>query len=274
MGESREMNKNKEKYITIGTLAKLTNVHVKSLRYYDKIGILPPVYVNPETGYRYYSQQQVILVDAIQLCVELDIPLKHFQTFLADNKTQILFSRLLEYGTSLANAKIKAINKKLERLEDMQREIYRGESLPQDGMPVICRMPSKLCWVVPFQGEWGTSAFYALANNLYLEIKATDWKIGYETGIMTVYSRNAKSQKQYIFVEVSGKDGGNLPYLFELPGGNYLCSRRQQHGIGDAPQLFPELFHEEYDKIVVEVELYAGDYHLLHPEFELRCSMP
>ena len=35
-----------------------------------------PAYVDPSIGYRYYSLQHIPVVDAIQLCVDLDIPLK------------------------------------------------------------------------------------------------------------------------------------------------------------------------------------------------------
>ena len=43
----------KTKLLSIGTLSKLTGVHIKSLRYYDQIGTMPPAYVDPDTKYRY-----------------------------------------------------------------------------------------------------------------------------------------------------------------------------------------------------------------------------
>lgn len=66
----------KDNLLSIGALSKQTGVHIKSLRYYDSLGILRPAYVDPSSGYRYYSLQQIPVVDAIQLCVDLDIPLK------------------------------------------------------------------------------------------------------------------------------------------------------------------------------------------------------
>lgn len=41
--------------IKIGTFAKLGQVTVKTLRYYDRLGLLVPDTVDPMTGYRYYS---------------------------------------------------------------------------------------------------------------------------------------------------------------------------------------------------------------------------
>ena len=40
----------KKHLLTIGNISKQTGVHIKSLRYYDKIGILPPAHVDRETG--------------------------------------------------------------------------------------------------------------------------------------------------------------------------------------------------------------------------------
>ena len=39
------------KHLSIGQVAQIKGVHVKSLRYYDKIGILKPAYTDPNTGF-------------------------------------------------------------------------------------------------------------------------------------------------------------------------------------------------------------------------------
>ena len=86
----------KTKLLPIGAFAKLSGTNIKSLRYYDEIGVLPPAYVNPDTGYRYYALSQIHVVDAIQLCLELDIPLKQFPGFLDAQHKQIHYAKLLE----------------------------------------------------------------------------------------------------------------------------------------------------------------------------------
>lgn len=75
------MYMDKKNLLSIGELSKITRVHIKSLRYYDSLGILTPAFVDPDSGYRYYSFEQKALVDAIQFCVELGIPLKQFHEF-------------------------------------------------------------------------------------------------------------------------------------------------------------------------------------------------
>ncbi len=43
----------------IGTFSKINRVTVKTLRYYDEIGILKPAFVDRENGYRYYTSEQL-----------------------------------------------------------------------------------------------------------------------------------------------------------------------------------------------------------------------
>ena len=63
-------------YLSISDFAKLRNVHPKSLRYYERIGVLIPAYIAPDTGYRYYSLEQLVEMDMILMCLELDVPLR------------------------------------------------------------------------------------------------------------------------------------------------------------------------------------------------------
>ena len=46
------MNNN---YLSIGEMAKMNHITVTTLRLYDELDLLKPVYVNPETNYRYYD---------------------------------------------------------------------------------------------------------------------------------------------------------------------------------------------------------------------------
>ncbi len=59
----------------IGRFSRLTGVGVKALRHYDEVGLLVPAAVDDETGYRFYSPDQVDRAEAIRLLRRLDMPL-------------------------------------------------------------------------------------------------------------------------------------------------------------------------------------------------------
>lgn len=52
--------------LSIGEFSKISQITTKTLRYYDEIGLLKPVQVNPISGYRYYKVEQLKVVLFIQ----------------------------------------------------------------------------------------------------------------------------------------------------------------------------------------------------------------
>ena len=46
----------------IKEFAELTGVSVRTLHYYDEIGLLTPAFVDSVTGYRYYDENSILLI--------------------------------------------------------------------------------------------------------------------------------------------------------------------------------------------------------------------
>jgi DNA-binding transcriptional MerR regulator len=59
----------------IGDFSKLSQVSVKTLRYYDEIGLLKPIEIDRFTGYRYYSASQLSRLNRILLLKDLGLTL-------------------------------------------------------------------------------------------------------------------------------------------------------------------------------------------------------
>ena len=45
--------------LKIGLFSKLSRVSIRMLRYYDEMGLLHPAYIDPESDYRYYREDQL-----------------------------------------------------------------------------------------------------------------------------------------------------------------------------------------------------------------------
>ena len=43
----------------IGEYSKITDLAVRTLRYYDEIGVLKPEYIDDFSGYRYYTDRNI-----------------------------------------------------------------------------------------------------------------------------------------------------------------------------------------------------------------------
>ena len=46
--------------LKIGDFSRLSRVSVRMLRYYDEMNLIKPVRVDKFTGYRYYSEDQLL----------------------------------------------------------------------------------------------------------------------------------------------------------------------------------------------------------------------
>ena len=60
----------------IKEFAEFTGVSVRTLHYYDEIGLLVPAYVDGFTGYRYYDENSLLRMQEILFYRELDFSLK------------------------------------------------------------------------------------------------------------------------------------------------------------------------------------------------------
>ena len=67
----------------IGELARLSGVSVRTLRYYDKIGLLKPDF-RGDSKYRYYTRTELLRLQQILFFKELEMPLKVIKRILDD----------------------------------------------------------------------------------------------------------------------------------------------------------------------------------------------
>ncbi len=73
------------KYWTIKEFSKLTGVTVRTLQYYDEEGILQPHHKS-DTGYRSYSEQELLCLQKINILKYIGFNLKQIKTILSDGK--------------------------------------------------------------------------------------------------------------------------------------------------------------------------------------------
>ncbi len=67
--------------MTIGEMSRLTGVTIRTLRHYDRIGLLPPAEVT-EAGYRLYDQSSLERLHTILLLRETGLPLERIRRLL------------------------------------------------------------------------------------------------------------------------------------------------------------------------------------------------
>ena len=115
----------KDGLIPIGRFAKLTDLSPKLLRRLDERGLLPPVYVDPDTRYRYYDSRQTRVAGLIHLCRQLGLPLDQTADLLADWETGDLRPQLERHRHEL----VTRLAKQTGLLRLLEQELERGDRL-------------------------------------------------------------------------------------------------------------------------------------------------
>jgi DNA-binding transcriptional MerR regulator len=92
--------------LSIGDFARATHASVKMLRHYHEIGLLEPADVDPHTGYRRYTPDQIPTAQVIRRFRDLDMPLDRIRSVLAaqdlDTRNRLIAEHLDTLQTSLA----------------------------------------------------------------------------------------------------------------------------------------------------------------------------
>ena len=106
------MEERQENLYSIGEAAEILGISVQTLRYYDKIKLLEPAYINPNTGYRYYSYIQLSLIDRIRYLQNFGLSLKDIKSAFAHDT-----------GRALVPFLEKELQNKTQELQKMQETI-------------------------------------------------------------------------------------------------------------------------------------------------------
>jgi DNA-binding transcriptional MerR regulator len=113
--------------IRIGDFSKLSRVSVKTLRYYDEMGLLKPVSVDSFTGYRLYEYSQLSVLHRILALKDLGFSLEEIGRFLDDGLTVDEMRGMLKLRQTEARQRLREEAERLERIESQLRQIEQEE---------------------------------------------------------------------------------------------------------------------------------------------------
>jgi effector-binding domain-containing protein len=114
----------------IGDFSRLTFVTVKTLRYYDEIGLLKPVKVDRFTGYRYYSADQLPRLNYIVALKDLGLSLDEIAVLVNDNLTPAQMRDIFILKKAELQQRVAEEQTHLDRVERLLRIIEKEGTMP------------------------------------------------------------------------------------------------------------------------------------------------
>jgi len=127
----------------IGEFARLAQVTVKTLRYYDEAGLLKPAHVDRDSGYRYFKALQLPRLNRILVLKELGFSLDQIATLIDEGVNEFELQGMLRLRRAEQKSKIEEESSRLAAIEHMIEEIAR------EGAPLeVVIKESTPAWIV------------------------------------------------------------------------------------------------------------------------------
>lgn len=220
---------------SIGELANICGITPKTLRYYDKLGLLKPAYINTTNGYRFYTRWHITRISTIKQLQNIGISLDDIHTFfMQDDETNIVgcLSGLLKYQEKYIAAQLTELEQKQKKIRSLQLqcETLKGKTAYDESIGITIRpIPKRRILYTSYHGTYTPGLFRKCYQELLSDIKAA----GYDPGEMELSaplsifcisenrndSGNADIKLGY---EMNNRQEVSLPALY-IDEGLYAC---------------------------------------------------
>ena len=113
-------------------MAKANNVSIATLRFYDKMGLIKPIYIDRDTNYRYYDVNQTSILDLIRYLREMGMSIKDIPMLFDKEDVDLIEKKLVERSIQIRN-EIRALRETQDAVESTIKSIERYRKSPVPG---------------------------------------------------------------------------------------------------------------------------------------------
>ena len=219
----------------IKDFAEFAGVSVRTLHYYDEIGLLKPAYADEHNGYRFYDEDSLLRMQEILFYRELDFPLKSI--------IEILSSPDYNKEKALAEQKKLLILKK-ERLEKLISAID-GASEGRNIMKAFDNSEFEK-YKDEVKEKWGKTQAYSE----YTEKSKSYTKDSYNSmaeGMNLILAEFAAAMKSSYDTDSAETQGLVSKLQSHITENYYTCTKEILAGLGQM-YVFDERFRRNIDK--------------------------
>lgn len=132
----------------IGDFADLARVSARVLRHYDRIGLMTPAHVDPHTGYRYYTAEQLADINRIVALRDLGFGLAEIGEMTQSALTPPELRSMLTVRQEEIAAELEAAEQRLRRIDARITQLEEGAS----SVDLVSRsIPAQSVWTMPYE---------------------------------------------------------------------------------------------------------------------------
>lgn len=114
--------------LKIGIFSKLSRISIRMLRHYDEIGLLMPNNIDDCTGYRYYQEEQLVIVNRISALKEMGFSLSTIAEILSNYDDSQSLVNFLTIKKVEMEAEAVAVSERLQLLNTAILRLRKDDS--------------------------------------------------------------------------------------------------------------------------------------------------
>lgn len=265
----------KELY-SIGEVADIMGVSVQTLRHYDNIHLLVPKYVNPSTGYRYYSADQFSLIDRIKYLQKFGLTLEEISKILVENDINFL----VEYLDKCKNHFEKEISKLKETISNIEWYknyfTYIKEDNINDHVYSLYIDKRYMVTTKIIEGE-PKEDFHIRLNEIRNRGEYKNLNYMRQFSYILDYDAliNRKLKPYYLGMFIKEAPKSTLNNIIEIPAGEYLCFKARILYEEWDPHFIKLFFQGKVKPVIVLANEYENNLHeYLKSVYEIQILIP
>jgi len=264
-----------KKLYSIGETAKIKKTTVKTLRFYDRIGLLKPRHIDPVTNYRYYSADQFLRIEYITSFRRMGASLKEISAALAQYDPGKL-ADFCRRQSRAARHQISLLNQSVQKFEMLEERIRQCQAAADQD--AVYRRPIETRTIItrPCTTEPADERTYNIYFDVYNQIREKNLLSIYATGSIVSLGREGPALNyRAMFVEVLAPEEVQSPELSQLPAGDYLCVSYYQHTrTAQLSKIQAELDRlGRTPRLVVEADTFIDIVDYVNPLMELQILL-
>ncbi|MCC3863738.1 MerR family transcriptional regulator [Terrisporobacter petrolearius] len=119
---------NKKRYFSIGEIANLTGVTIRTLQYYDNIGLIP---LNKEltNGRRYYEEKDITKLQQVLFYKSLGLPIKEIKELVVEAVTVEQVTDVLQKQKQIFYQKLNDMKMSISLIDASLKNLERNQAL-------------------------------------------------------------------------------------------------------------------------------------------------
>ncbi|MCD7846086.1 MAG: MerR family transcriptional regulator [Oscillospiraceae bacterium] len=229
------------KRYTIKEAAEAVGVTNETLRHYDRINLVQPSRRDTWTGYRYYTEQDVVRLKTVRALQQMDLPLREIRQVMAyDNLEDIV--AFLEKAERRAEEKIASLEYSLEKIR-LARQDYQAKLLAreQEDKAAVRRLPERVILLSESMEQPTLENLWSYQRHFYNQVGPDRREAFSFEDVAGVYRENGVSRLFAVCTRY--EDGAGLR---TLPAGDYLCASCAEEARADTEKRLRRLASAEY----------------------------